>query len=240
MTEKKYGGGREKMEESRKAGFLSGTALKLIAMVCMVFDHVGDIFFPSAVWMRVIGRVAMPIFAFCIAEGCSHTHDRKKYLARLGVFALVSEIPFDLVTSGRVLEFGHQNIMATFFWTVLGLTLFDRVAGDGSDRKKLAAGTGLLILFAALSVVLRMDYSFTAFGITAVFYCFRQKSLWFRNVIAMSYHLLVRNVGIHIFGLLGFIPIFFYNGEKGRGLKWLFYLFYPGHLLLIYLLRALI
>lgn len=226
--------------EEKKTGFLSGTALKLIAMACMAVDHIGDVFFPSQVWMRVIGRIAMPVFAFCVAEGCFHTHDRKKYLTRLGLFALISEIPFDLVTNGKLLEFGHQNIMATFFWTVLALTLYDRIKGDGKDRKKLAAAVGVLILFAVLSLVLRLDYSFTAFGIIAIFHCFREKPLWFRNVIAMSYHLLVRNVGVHFFGLLGFVPLFFYNGEKGRGLKWLFYLFYPCHLLLIFIIRSLI
>ncbi len=227
-------------EKTNSAGFLSGTALKLIAMVCMVFDHVGDVFFPDAVWMRIIGRIAMPVFAFCVAEGCAHTHDRKKYLIRLGLFALISEIPFDLVSTGKVLEFGHQNIMATFFWTVLGLTLYDKVAGNGEDRKKTAAAVGILILFAVFSVIFRLDYSFTALGVTAIFYCFREKSLWFRNVIAMAFHLLARNVGLYAFGVLGFIPVFFYNGKKGRGLKWLFYLFYPCHLLLIYFIHALL
>ena len=63
--------------------FLDGTALKVIALVSMVFDHVGDNFFPDQVWMRVIGRIAMPIFAFCIAEGFSHTRDKTKYLLRM-------------------------------------------------------------------------------------------------------------------------------------------------------------
>jgi ATP-binding cassette subfamily B protein len=99
---------------------LDGTALKLIAMLSMVFDHVGDAFFPGVMWLRMVGRIAMPVFAFCIAEGYAHTRDRKKYLLRMGLFALVSEIPFDLCFHGKP-GFGHQNIMLTFFLSILAL-----------------------------------------------------------------------------------------------------------------------
>ena len=104
-------------------GLLTGTGLKLIAMASMVLDHLGDNFFPGAVWMRALGRIAMPVFAFCVAEGFIHTHDRMRYFRRLGLFGVVSEVPFDLVTAGKLLEFGHQNIMASFFWAILALPL---------------------------------------------------------------------------------------------------------------------
>ena len=94
--------------------FLDGTMLKIIAMVSMVFDHTGDVFFPEMQWMRIVGRLAMPIFSFCIAEGYVHTRNRKKYLLRMGIFALVSEVPFDLAFEGKI-SLDHQNIMLTFF-----------------------------------------------------------------------------------------------------------------------------
>ena len=108
MAKKKvirYGFKEDKRKSSGKGiiGILDGTLLKLIAMISMVFDHVGDNFFPGQTWMRIVGRIALPVFAFCIAEGFSHTHDRMKYLVRMGIFALISEVPFDLVTSGKVL-----------------------------------------------------------------------------------------------------------------------------------------
>ena len=81
---------------------LDGTMLKVLAMISMVFDHVGDMFFPGVAWLRMVGRLAMPIFAFFIAEGYSHTHDKKKYLKRMGIFALISEIPFDLAFHGGI------------------------------------------------------------------------------------------------------------------------------------------
>ena len=227
------------MKKNKPWQVLNGTALKLIAMVSMVFDHVGDNFFPEQTWMRVIGRMALPIFAFCVAEGYLHTRNRKKYLLRLGVFALVSEIPFDLVTAGKLLEFGHQNIMLTFFWAILGLLCYEAL------RKKCKKGGTVLgiltlLVFAAGSLFLGMDYGILAVGIIDIYVLLRDKALLWRNAAAMAYHILLRNVGIYWFGLLGFLPIFLYNGKKGRGLKWLFYLFYPGHLLLIWGIRLLL
>ena len=76
-----------------------------------------------------------------------------------------------------------------------------------------------------------------AVGLVSAFYLLREKSPPVRYAGAMAVHVLLRNVGIYWFGLLGFLPVFLYNGERGRGLKWLFYVFYPGHLLLIYVIR---
>ena len=116
------------MNGVKKVQMLDGTTLKIIAMISMAFDHVGDMFFPSVMWPRMIGRLAMPIFSFFIAEGFAHTRDKKKYLGRLGLFALISEIPFDLAFDGR-LGLGHQNIMLTFFLAASALLLFDRIRG---------------------------------------------------------------------------------------------------------------
>lgn len=218
---------------------LDGTVLKVIAMVSMVFDHVGDNFFPDFIWMRVIGRIALPIFAFCVAEGFIHTHDRGGYLRRMAIFACVSEIPFDLVTSGKLLEFSHQNIMVTFAWAILGLICFEKITVHRT-RNTVFLGLLFLLLFGAFSAPLRMDYNILAVGLIFIFALLRKMLLWKKNLIAMVCHALLRNVGIYWFGLLGFLPIFLYNGKRGAGLKWLFYIFYPGHLLLIWALRSLL
>ena len=228
------------MEGQKRFAVLDGTTLKLIAMVSMVFDHVGDNFFPGQVWMRVIGRIAMPLFAFCIAEGFIHTHDRRRYLLRMGLFALLSEVPFDLVTARQVLEFTHQNIMVTFFWAILALLCFERILGAQPTKGKYALGITVLLAFAGTSILLGMDYNLLGVGLVCLFYLLRKYPLPARTGAAMVWHALLRNVGIYWFGLLGFLPIFLYNGKRGRGLKWLFYVFYPGHLLLIWLLRTLL
>ena len=224
------------MKKENRFACLDGTMLKLIAMVSMVFDHVGDNFFPGQTWMRIIGRIAMPIFAFFIAEGFMHTRDRKKYLLRMGLFALVSELPFDLLTEGSV-NFGHQNVMCTFFLAILALTAYERIVRDNRTPGRIALGIGAVLLLMALALLLRTDYSLYGVGLVFLFYVLRERELWLRNLAGMGFHLLTRNVGIHLFGLLGFLPLFLYNGKKGRGLKWLFYVFYPGHLLLLWLLK---
>ncbi len=228
------------MEIPKRFRVLDGTTLKLIAMASMVLDHVGDSFFPDQVWMRVLGRIAMPVFAFCISEGFAHTHDKQRYLLRMGIFSLVSEVPFDLVTAGVPLESSHQNIMATFFWAILGLMLFERITGEGAPKSREAAGFIMLAVFAMLSVLLGLDYNMLGCGLIFVFYLLRGKGLEIEAAAGAVYHALLRNMGIYWFGLLGFLPILSYNGQRGRGLKWLFYLFYPGHLLLIWLVRTML
>ena len=216
---------------------LDGTALKLIAVTAMILDHVGDNFFPDQIWMRIIGRMALPIFAFCIAEGFSHTRDRRRYLYRMGLFALLSEIPFDLVTSGKVLEFSHQNIMMTFFWAILGLMIYEQVR---NRRYGQILGAAVLLLFLVSSLFLGLDYQILAVGLIILYYLLRNKAPLINNLAAMAYHVLLRNVGIYWFGVLGFVPVLLYNGKRGRGLKWFFYLFYPLHLFVIYIIRGLL
>lgn len=221
---------------NRPFHILDGTTLKIIAMISMVLDHVGDNFFPDQIWMRIIGRIAMPIFAFCVAEGFIHTHDKLKYLYRMGIFALISEVPFDLVTSGKVLEFTHQNIMMTFFWAILGLFLYENNEKNPTKMSQLLSGI-IIFHFTISSLFMGLDYNMVAVGLIFIYYLLKDKAPFINNAVAAIYHALLRNVGIYWFGLLGFIPIFLYNGKRGIGLKWLFYIFYPAHLLLIWFLK---
>ena len=227
------------MEEQHKTyRVLDGTVLKIIAMISMVFDHVGDMFFPDVMWPRMIGRLAMPIFSFFIAEGFSHTRDKKKYLCRLGIFALISEIPFDLAFEGRV-GLGHQNIMLSFFLAVVALMLYDWIQG-GTKSEVNHASIGKTILgviavaaIAALSLLLRADYTIFAVIAVFLFYVLRQKHPLVRTGVGVAFLALTRTVGYYCTTGLSFIPLAMYNGKKGKGLKWLFYGFYPGHLLLL-------
>jgi hypothetical protein len=229
----------EQMNNSRKKyQVLDGTTLKIIAMISMVFDHVGSIFFPDATWPRMIGRLAMPIFSFCIAEGFTYTKDKKKYLCRLGVFALISEIPFDLAFEGNV-GFSHQNIMLSFFLSVAALMLYDRVQGEAdSERKhpsvgKTVLGVCAVAAFAVLSFLLRADYTFFAVFAVFLFYVFRKRHPLIRAGVGVAFLSITRTIGYYCATGFSFIPLAMYNGKKGKGLKWMFYLFYPGHLLLL-------
>ena len=226
------------MDNGKKYQILDGTTLKLIAMISMVFDHAGDMFFPDVMWPRMIGRLAMPIFSFFIAEGFSHTRDKKKYLCRLGIFALISEIPFDLAFEGKI-GFSHQNIMLSFFLAVVALMLYDWIQG-GTKSKENHASIGKTVLgviavaaIAALSLLLRADYTIFAVIAVFLFYVLRQKHPLVRTGVGVAFLALTRTVGYYCTTGLSFIPLAMYNGKKGKGLKWLFYGFYPGHLLLL-------
>ncbi len=230
------------METEKKYRILDGTALKLLAMVSMVFDHVGDMFFSDVMWLRMVGRLAMPIFSFCIAEGYAHTRDKNRYLLRLGVFALVSEIPFDLAFTCRVgLE--HQNIMLTFFLAILALRLFDRIRGERTGEKgsysvwRTALGTLAVLAMAALALLVKADYTIFAVIAVFLFYVLKDCRPIVRDGVGVGFLALTRTVGYYCTTGLSLLPLLLYNGRRGRGLKWLFYLFYPGHLLMLALLK---
>lgn len=226
------------MKQLENCQILDGTMLKIIAMISMVFDHAGDIFFPGVLWPRMIGRLAMPLFSFCIAEGYIHTHDRKQYLLRIGLFALISEIPFDLAFNGKI-DFSHQNIMLTYFLAVVTLMIYDRIIGDEPhpDIGRIIAGLLAVLAMAVIAIVVRADY--TCFAVIAVFlfYVLRTKRPLIRCTVAVAFLALSRTMSYYCTTGFSLIPLLLYNGKKGRNLKWLFYGFYPGHLLILYLLK---
>ena len=223
----------------KKLKIIDGTTLKIIAMICMLFDHLGDNIFLSQTWMRIIGRIALPLFAFCISEGYIHTKDKKRYLKRLFLFSIISEIPFNLLLNGSIIYLEHQNVILTFSIAVLSLIVFDKIT---TNKKKISYvfGTFIVLLFAVISLLLKTDYNLFAVLLVFIYYVFNSKGNNIRNIIGTVYQLLLRNVGIYIFGALSCIPIFLYNEKKGKGIKWLFYIFYPGHMLIIYIIKILI
>ena len=101
-------------------------------MIFMVSDHLWNIFFPNQVWLYVIGRLAFPIFAFMIVEGFFRTKNRKKYLIRIFIFAIISEIPFNLFSSLAIREiiilfYLYNNVLWTFLITLYGLSLLEKI-----------------------------------------------------------------------------------------------------------------
>ena len=225
-----------------KIRVLDGTMLKIIAMVSMVFDHVGDMFFPDLLWPRMIGRLAMPIFSFCIAEGYIHTRDKNNYMLRMGLFALISEVPFDLAFEGHI-GLSHQNIMLTFFMAIFALRLFDLIRGnrkEGTGKHsvgKTILGTLVVIAMAVLAIFVKADYTVFAVISVFLFYVFKDINHFARTGIGVAFLAVTRTLGYYCTTGLSFIPLALYNGKKGKGLKWLFYVFYPGHLLLLYILK---
>ena len=215
---------------------LTAAHLRILAMGLMLMDHLWATVVPGNDWMTYLGRMAFPIFAFQAAEGYHYTHDFKGYCQRLGLFALVSEIPFDLMVMGAPIFPFHQNVMLTL---LLGL-----LACRAYDRKKWLH-VALWILAGAVSLC---DYG--AMGVVTVlmFHMLRGQKIpqllmlviinWFgfegQNLLLGSFE-----IPIQAFAVGAFLPIALYNGEKGPGGKWLqygSYLFYPAHMLILGLL----
>lgn len=232
---------------------LSGSALKWIAISTMFIDHLAagillrwlrtnwtDEGYRMYTLMRGIGRIAFPIFCFLLTEGFFHTRDRKKYALRLGAFALISEVPFDLLFNGQVLENGYQNVFFTLFIGFVTMTAMDavrRTAGGGAVPPGggaaviPAAGQAVTaILGMAAAEILRTDYGALGVMSILVFYVFRKTRP--AQIIAGC----LAFVWWEPPALLAFLPIALYNGKRGRNIKYFFYLFYPVHLLLLYLL----
>lgn len=212
-----------------KGGKFSLTAaqLRILALLLMLVDHVGRTVFPEQLWMVGLGRLAFPIFAFQTAEGYRHTRDLKRYCLRLAVFALVSEVPFNLMVDGGVFFPGHQNVMFTM---LLGLLCCR--AWDGRRWWQLA-----LLLF--LAEAGQVDYGMLGVGTVLVFHVFRQDRILLPFFLGCIHLFGWGFPSVQGFAVLAWLPISRYRGEKGRGGKWLqygSYLFYPLHMLLLGLL----
>lgn len=230
------------MEQSRKWG-ISGGTLKIIALVTMIIDHAAAVFIANGDWYMIgrgIGRLAFPIYCFLIVEGFFHTRNVKKYMARLFLFALVSEIPFDLAFYDTIFYKGHQNVFFTLFLGIVLMYLIQTVR-NGIDEiqtvKKTAALVASYVLVFAGAFFLQADYGMDGVVLILLFYLFhgRMVTIAFLNVLMNVFMGIGGN--IQTYGGLSAIPIGFYNGKKGVSLKYFFYVIYPLHLLVFYAIR---
>lgn len=204
---------------------LNAANLRLIAIISMLIDHAGCLLCPEAIWMRCIGRMAFPIFAFQIAEGYRHTRDVRRYCLRLLGFALLSEIPFDLMLSGEMISLNHQNVMLTLLLGLLAILCW--------ERRKFLALAGILLAAELLSV----DYGMPGVVTVLAFHALRGQPLALLGTMAAIHGICFG--GIQLFAVFALIPIALYNGEKGRSsplLQPFSYLFYPLHMLILWLI----
>lgn len=231
------------MKESRFG--LSGNALKGIAVLTMLIDHIGAVIvqrtciypqFDTEFWnqiygpLRSIGRVAFPIFCFLLVEGFLHTRNVRKYLTRMLIFAVISEIPFNLAITGDLWNQSYQNV----YWELaLGLTVIWLIRI--MEEKPVAVFWQVIwtVLILALGMVsarmLNLDYGFYGIFSIVVIYLCRKNRLIQATAGALSFWW-------ELPAPAAFLPVVCYNGKRGRGLKYAFYIFYPAHLLILYII----
>ncbi len=231
------------MNHSRFPG-LTGNQLKIIALIAMTCDHVGLQLLPQFPILRIIGRIAFPIFAYMIAEGCRYTRDRKKYLLTMVIFAAVCQIVYFFATGSLYL-----SVLVSFSAAICLIYLIDRcTCACCGDANLWAAVTAfhvtLLICWymprLAPGTDLGLYYGFCGILLPCLVYPFREKR---NQLIAFTLGLVLLSLtygGSQWFCLLSLPLIARYNGQRGKGkLKNLFYIYYPAHLVVIYLLSLL-
>ncbi len=203
---------------------MTTAGLQALAFFTMLIDHLGYCFFPGAPVLRAVGRLSFPIFAFLLSEGFVHTRDLKKYLGRLLFFAVVSEAPYQLMIY-RQLGFGMKNILFALFVSLLVLWCVKK----GGPWLFGAAG---LVVFAQIG-----GLSYGAYGVLlcVCFYVFREKRpLGLLCLVALTLLYCAQHHSLfQVWAVLAAVPLFFYNGQRGRRApKYLLYILYPVHLAL--------
>ena len=227
--------------------FLNGFHLKLIAICTMFIDHLGYTLFPGDLWLRCVGRVAFPIFCFLIAEGCVYTHDRRKYALRLLAFALLSEIPFNLMNSGAVWDRYHQNVLWTLLLGALVCWLMDRALKKRSTGALALTGAAMVAAYFLLELACT-DYGGWGMLLVVMFYAVHRAP--YGSAAKMTAQAAGRAffclavmggaVTIELYAMLALLPIWLYNGRRGfsnRVVQYGFYAFYPVHILVLSLIR---
>ena len=238
------------MEKTRFG--LNSTALRLLAILFMLLDHLWATVVPGNLWMTCAGRLAFPIFAFQLYEGYRHTGDFRRYCLRLLLFALLSEIPFNLFYAGSVLFPFHQNVMFTLLLGLLAIRQADMLRREQGIKRKSLRCLALLAVLAG-GVLLFPDYGLMGVMTVLCFFVFREHRLFqlaamavlnifaFKGqTIPVSLFGLACDFPIQGFALLSLPLIWLYNGQKGpggRGLRLFWYIFYPLHMLALYFIQ---
>ena len=175
----------------------------------MISDHFGMMFFPDYGIFRIVGRIAFILYAFMLVDGYFHTTNQQTYLGKLFIWALISEIPFDLANYGKIFYPIHQNIFWTLFLSAIGIHFLEKTKELG-----LKTLTCLVILFLAL--IFRVDYNI--YGILIIWTFYYAKKLKFNYIIPII--VLSISAGLFLnkfqfFAPLGLILVFLYNGLQG-------------------------
>ena len=246
--------------EAKSRG-LTAFSIKIIAIIAMFIDHVGVVVIQPYINAKVdlidydlsqiltktysvtraVGRVAFPLFCFMLVEGFFHTRNKWKYLARLVIFALISEVPFNLAMKMTAFTFEKQSVLVTLSISFLMLIILDSVRNkEFSDTLKNILTILIVVLFAGAGKHLRCDYDFKGILMVAGLYLLYPMFIYNRFTYCVSAALMFfwewSKTVSHFPASLSPLLLCFYNGKKGRSMKYFFYLFYPVHLLALYFL----
>lgn len=262
-----HGANNINITNAAKPAGISGCTLKMIAVISMFIDHCAatilermlttkdvmafplvsdnwNLFYLIYKVMRGIGRFAFPIYCYLLVEGFLHTRSVKKYALRLFVFAILSEIPFDLAISRTLLEFQRNNVFLTLFiglLVIVGIHFFEQLILE--KYKDLFPETVKWMLFVIAVIALTSvgallaeyvfftDYGASGILAIVILYLFYEHRLI--GFALATVELTILSSELEIVALLMLLPMMYYNGTRGRQVKYFFYVFYPAHLLFL-------
>ena len=242
---------------SKRKFEITSASLHVMAMLFMLCDHIWGIGIPGNDWLTCVGRLAFPIFAFMIVEGYFHTKNFKKYLLRLLIFALISEIPFNLMMGSRLFYPIHQNVLWSFLISLLLVHWNEKTKKRGKWYLSLLVAVASVLLAIPLGIVTFVDFYQAGILTVLAFYFFRGNKWWcYVGQLAALYYINVEMLqGLsyeivlfdqtHFFvrqglALLALIPIWLYRGSQGhhsKAFRYFCYAFYPAHILLLYVVK---
>ena len=237
---------------------ITSFSLHIMAMIFMLCDHLWGTIVQGNDWLTCIGRLTFPIYAFMIVEGYFHTKNLKKYVGRLLIFAILSEIPFNLAMGSRLFYPIHQNVLWSFLISI-GLIHWNEKVKEKKLWKRILVGFASILIGSIVGIITFVDYYHAGILMVLVFYFFRHKKWWCylgqficmwyincdmlgglqyeMNVLGQTYFISRQG-----FALLALIPIWFYKGKQGyhsKTLQFIYYAFYPVHLLILGILKFL-
>ena len=256
--------------EARRAGIRSDQ-LKIFAMIFMLADHIGaawiemvfmrntqglalNFFIQLDGFFRAAGRLAFPIFAYQLVVGFKMTRNKMKAFRSILIFAIASEIPFQLCFYNKLIDFKHQSVMLTL---ALGFAMMHMFELVGEHRLKAYLQGMILVIFSVAAYMLHTDYDASGIILIAAIYFFyadrREVCIVSPIIFLMAAFVIyiikggqvdkaIQYVSIESYSLISFILIYYDNGIRkgGKILKWIGYLFYPLHMLLLYLVRIVV
>jgi TraX protein. len=241
---------------------MSSSMLKIIAIVTMVLDHTAFTFLvygtPEYMVLRSIGRLSFPIFCFLLAQGFVYTRNRKKYTLRMLIFALVSEWPYHLWLYGRARYVWEDsfNVFFELFLGLLAIACVNKAIKVIRNREAIKTEWWKIPVFTlcAAGIVYIAEFfntSYGAYGILLIigFYLAKENKILLGLVIAattvgyVAETVIDKGVEVSLvlqrYAILACFPILLYNGKKGWNMpKYIFYVFYPLHILILYLIKT--
>ena len=233
---------------------LSAATLHILAMAFMLCDHLWATVIPGNQWLTCLGRLAYPIFAFMIVEGYFHTRNLRRYVLRLFLFAIISEIPFNLMYSASPVYPYHQNVIWTLLIGIGLIHLNELVRARGKLWLRILTAICSILVGSIAGLLCMVDYNSVGVITILVFYFLRGRKWWcLLGQFAALYYLNVEvlkglSFEVSFWGmnfmivqqglaLLALIPIWLYRGRQGLHSKifqYFCYFFYPVHMLLLF------